>query len=293
MKKFLLVFILVFSLSFFCGCSRAQTPQIKDDFVVLGLENFSNGRMVQSLRFSCNGKRFDEKNAPLKEKLEFRQNLVDMISEIRNQFLFSFALTYVQNPNDEYKINSGVILSPATYDEKNDSVGFNIIFTSLGAWNYYHKSGEEQEVKAENTCGNIFYRKVVSNGENPYLSVNSSGDSAMEIYKAKYLSALKGLSIEEEVKSEYAPQFIYNYATPQQAVKSNSDLMYRGREGLYHHVWIVEEGDKAEDNKITLSITYVFKAWWIFFALLIILSVCLISIIIVKIKDTKLIKKPR
>lgn len=293
MKKFALTIILIFSLSFFCACNRQDQVSIGDDFIMLSLEQTSNGGMVQSIRFSLNSKRLNSLSSSLQEELTFRKNLIKEVEIIRNEFLFTYAIKYVKNPVDEYKINKGVILTDVVYQEKGDYVGFDIYFTSSGAWNYYNSSDtidNENSNKPTNNDGNLFFKRTKNKGAFPFSAIVKTENEtklAGEIYKERFLSSAKGLSFEQKLREEYNCQYIYNYATFYKKLKSDSQLQYYGNDKKYHHVWVVDEEKLTEESSMTLSITQLNRGWWIFFALTIPLAIAMNCIIIIKIKEKK------
>ncbi len=295
MKKLFLSFILIFSLSFFCGCNKTSSPQIRDNYIMLSLEQSSNGGMTQSIRFGVDSKSINKMASSLKEEITFRRNLIEEVNEIRNEFLFSYAILYVKNPVEEYKINQGVILTDVCYNEKGDYVGFEMIFTSSGAWNYYHpsSSSNDKEESKPKRGGNIFFTKSSSHGLFPFSAKINTGEEKLvgNVYKDRYLSSADGLSFESKLKDSYQPQFIYNYATYSQRLKTNGNLSYHGTDNKYHHVWIVDGDKLTSENQIEISLTIINKGWWLFFAVGIPLSACGISIFIVKFKQKRKIKK--
>ncbi len=319
MKKIVLIFILIFSLSFFCGCEKEKEVEIGDNFIMLSLEQSSKGGMLQSIRFSCNSEFLNEVSASMKEELEFRKNLIKEVEAIRNEFLFSYALKYVKNPIEQYKINQGVILTDVTYQSRGDYVGFDIIFTSTGAWNYYNSSlknegkpeenpdNSQDENQGENEDNlqkepskvyqdNLFYKRIINKGTFPFsatIQVENEQKIVGQIYKDRFLCAAKGLSFEKKLIENYQPQYIYNYTTIYQKLKSDAQLQYYGSDNKYHHVWIVDEQNLNSQNAMTLSITMINKAWWIFFAMIIPLVTAFILILIIKIKNRKPISKKR
>ena len=283
MKKIFLVLILIFSLSFFVGCGQTGEITIGDDYIMLSLEERSDGKIVQSMRFSLNNKKINGIALSLKEELDFRRNLIKQVSEIRNEFLFGFALTFISNPCDEYKINQGVILSEVTYNENNDTIGFDIYFTSAGAWNYYHKKDPADDKKPSQN-GNIFYKRSVSKGLFPFASKTKIQEEEImigKVYKNRYLAAAKGLSFEANLKEDYRPCYVYNYSTPLSRIKSNANLVFRGIDRNYNHLWVVEDDNLCDQNTLSLSLTFIYRGWWIFFATFLPLSVCAIAILTV------------
>ncbi len=298
MKKLVLAIILIFSLSFFVGCQKQEKINISDNFIMVSLEQASNGGMVQSIRFSLNETMIKDISASLQEEVNFRRNLIKQVENIRNEFLFGYALKYVSNPIDEYKINQGVILTDVSYQSSGDFVGFEVVFTSSGAWNYYNFSEktDDEISQSKKYNGNIFMKKIVNKGIFPFsaqVKTEKGQQMVGEIYKERYLSAAKGLSFEKKLGEIYDCQFIYNYGTMSQKLKSDAKLQYYGNDKKYHHVWIVDDDELKTDNTMTLSITQINKGWWIFFALLIPVFTSAVTIIIIKFKNRNVKSKKK
>lgn len=283
MKKFALIFILIFSLSFLCGCNnQSQKAQISSNYIMLSISQNADGSSTQSVIFSVNSDFLRKNTNNLQEEFVFKQNLINQVENIRKEFLFSFALTYMANPNEEYKINKGVLLSQVGYNAENDYVGFEIIFTSLGAWQYYHTSSSESQTQKDKNAnnGNIFYSKVKSSGIFPFSSILNDNLKVGERYKNCYINASKGLLFENAITKDYNPNYVYNYSTYYSRFHSNADMQFKGSDNKYHHVWI--EDDLNESKEVILSVITIKKGWWIFFALLI--SLVGMTIVIIHVK---------
>lgn len=281
MKKSILSILLVFTILFLGGCTQQKNVEISDNYIMLSIDQNTKGSTKQSIVFSVNSSflRINSKN--IAEELKFKQNLIKNVEELRNEFLFSFALIYMQNPIEEFKINQGVLLSQVGYNSQNDYVGFELTFTSLGAWQYYHSTNNSQEKEEKNKKnGNIFFEKQYSEGIFPF-SANINHDLKVgDKYKNCYLSALSGLSFENITVENYKPDYVYNYSTYYPKFHSNADIKFRAQDNKYHHVWI--ENNLNQTSNITLTNYIIYKGWWIFFTLLICLGGMVLAIIYVK-----------
>ena len=286
MRKFLLIMILIFSLSFL-GCSRQDIKKLDaEDFIMLSLDVSSNGRAMQSLDFSVNSDRL-EKLGSGEEKSKFISSLTDVVERLRAEFLIGFTIFYIQNPCEEYKINKGVILTSAVYSQESDSVGFNIIFTSIGAWNYYHNSGQGGGEKKEN----IFITKNESIGSFPFSSkANLSENETIyvgEKFRLKFLEAAQGLSYENKLGELYKPLLIYNYSTYYSRLHSDADYQFVDANGHSHHVWTVESENLSGDNKIIIYSYQINAGYWQLFILIFALVFVVILYLILNFKNIK------
>ena len=279
MKKIFLTFILIFSLSFLGGCGKVNDVEIDKNYIMLSISQNANGTTNQSLAFGVNSDFLRQYSKSIQEEMIFKQNLIKEVETLRNEFLFSFALTYMNNPQEEYKINQGVLLSQVGYNADGDYIGFEITFTSSGAWQYYHPNKENPNENSQKNSkkGNIFYSKQQSEGIFPFSAQINEELKVGEKYKNCYLSALKNLSFADKVKENYHPDFVYNYASPYSKFHSNAQLTFKGTDNNYHHVWIEESLEDCQNIKLNVYLIY--KGWWIFFTLLISLFVMTIAIV--------------
>ncbi len=278
----------IFSLSFLFGFAPKPLKST-DDFIILSLDTSSNGRTTQGVYFSINSKRINNISSSIKEEINFKNNLKKQVETIRNEFLFSFALTYLQNPIEEYKINQGVVLSPVAVNADADMIGFQIIFTSAGAWNYYHQSNGGQSANGRD---NIFLSKISSEGLFPFSAEVKTSETqtitAGERYKQMYLSSAEELSFKGQLQEEYNPTFVYDYSSFNKKLRSNANAKFADNNHHYHHVWAETDCQKAE--KICLYYYNINKGVWIAFATALPLLGMGITIAVIKHKENKLKK---
>lgn len=268
MKRILLVMVLIFSLSVFTGCNEENRTDV-DNYIMLSLDVSSNGQVIQSVNFSVNSDVLDSLGVDEVEKNQFIISLQEQISQIRTEFLMNFALIYITNPNEEFSINKGLLFSDVAYNATTDSVGFDMLFTSIGAWNFYHNSSQSSNPNQEE---GLFYSKNLSQGNFPFSSEINLGDGESiyvgEHYRQKYLQAMDGLSFSGRLEEEYNPTLIYNYSTFYSRMHSDADLKYTDDIGHTHHVWLVESNSLTGDNKITIATYQVHSGAWYLFALI-------------------------
>lgn len=282
MRKILLVMIFIFSLSIFTGCDNTSNIKV-DDFIMLSLDISSNGQVVQSIDFSVNSKNLENNNVDNVEENQFILNLKEQVSQIRQEFLLNFSLVYIKNPNELYKINSGLLFTNVVYNSESDSVGFNMIFTSVGAWNYYHNSSQSSSSNND-TDNNLFVSKNLSQGLFPFSAKINLGEGESiyvgERYKQRYLQALEGLSFENNLSENYNPTLIYNYSTYYGRIHSDADKEFLDSNGHTHHVWLLKSSDLTGENKISIISYNVHSGWWYILALIITLIVGIILFVI-------------
>lgn len=281
MKKVFVVLGVIFSLFLMVGCNDNQKIEVNNDYIMLSLA-FSEEGVKESITYSVNSDKI-KKLSKDNEYFDFLSNLVGEVEEIRKEFLFSLALKYLDNPNEEYKLNKGVVLTNTVYSSDSDCIGFNIVFTSLNAWNYYHQS-EKTDDKTESTNkGNLFYTKVQSSSIFPFSEkIKDEGQTIGERYRQRYLACAKGLSFEEKL-NDYKPDFIYNYSSIFSKLNSNANYKF-SQNNMYFHVWRVLYENLNQENNITFSIVTIGYGWWYLLLLVVVLFILAISLTIYFIK---------
>lgn len=276
MKKFFTKFsslfmILLFSFLFLPGFTSVSAAK-PDDFIMLSLNISSTGQVTQSLRFSVGSQRLDSLKENDGEKVVFLTNLLSSVNELRTEFLLSFTVKYIKNPNENYAINRGLVLTSTVYNDSSDTVGFDIVFTNLGSWKYYHSQDTDDESDSQTEpSGNAFISKNSSQSQFPFSGSMqiSEGQSVLvgQRYKDKYLSAAAGLSFEDVLAQQYSPSFVYDYATPFSRLRSDATEKVKDSAGNTHHVWVVKEQALSSDNSISLYQYQINTGWWYLTAL--------------------------
>lgn len=277
MKKLVLVFALMFSLSFFCGCS-GETMDFPKQYIFSGIENGSDGKIIQQLSFAVDSALIGKVASSQKEELEFKRKLIDGVGALRTQFLLNFALIYLNAPQEDCKIGDGVKLTPARYVEKTDCVSFEIIFT-VKAWNFYHSSPSDDSCEKKDS---LFIKKVTSEGPFPFSLPDNNGKTVAENYKSVYLKAGEGLSFKDEIADKYNPSFVYLYSTESHKIKTNAEITFENN-GKYRHVWI-KNYDQIDGSKINLYYYKINPPMWIACAVILPSLALIIYLVIIKVK---------
>ncbi len=246
MKKVALLIFMALSCCIFF-IQPAKLPA-SNEFILLSVE--SGQSITQSLFFSVGSSKL--KNSGHGDKIEdFKSQLTKNVQTFHDEFVISFLLAYNQNPKPEYAIGKGLIISKTGYHEKTDCVGFNIIYQTSEVWSYYHPSNEEEK-------DDVHYGFMItssSNGQFPFAATLSSGQKVGERYKAAYEDALKTCNIE----MEYAPDYVYDYATSSSYLKSDSEYKFQDANGLYHHTWMKKN---LEGQNISLYTSVANRGLW-------------------------------
>lgn len=292
MKKYSFIIILIFSFLFLSGFqNNSILYDTTDDFIVFALD-IGESQVKQMLYFSLD----EDKIISLSNEKDFeifKQNLKEEIVEIRNNFLFNYALTYLQNPIEEFKINKGVLLSDVTYNSDQKVIGFSVVFSSLQAWSYYNSNGNNSSSNVPSE-GNIFYNKKISNGKFIFSNkstMNGEEKTIGEIYAQKFINSSKGLSFESYIKNNYKPSFIYSYSTVFDKIKSNANYQFSNN-NIFYHIWTVEFENINDENLVSIYLLIINYGWWYVFAIFITLLFILLSFLIIKIKKNRKKRSP-
>ena len=279
MKRFFLcIFILVLSITFL-GCAR-ETNEVNVNGDCIGLSLTVCDEIVQTISFSVNSQKIRTEAKNEGEYQKFLKALIKSVDELRMQILFGVAMKYIQYPNEQYKINNGVLFSQTIYDSENDTVGFSVRFASLDVWSFYH-----QQNKGEQRVGNekLFVDKIENNSLFPFCEKDLNGTTVGESFLNRYTSAGSGLSFEENKKKNYSPRFVYSYIVPNLRIKSNADYKACFGEKACH-VWVIENTEKETEKMVSIWCYEVYTAHWLIALFIAVIFIVFISLIILKFK---------
>lgn len=257
MKKCLVFIVLIFSLFCFVGCDKKDNIEIQKNYIMIATRTSREGEVVQEISYGINLPLIKSLSKNKEEEISFISTLTTKLKKLRENYLFKFALKYLENPVDEYKINKGVKLTEAVYSSNTDSIGFKIIF-SKGAFSYYNKSQNESE---KETKKNLYINKDESNSTFIFSEEDSEYGNVGERFKQDYLSSAKGLSFEEELKNKYNPDFIYGYVTPYSQIKSNCNYFTKYNDDFYHF-WVVKNNFLINKNTIKIWVLQINYGFW-------------------------------
>ena len=254
MKKIVLLVTLMFSLFLFSACTPTSTFSLEGkDYIALSLDISSNGKVVQSLDFSLGSGKLSALGEDM-DKESFKQNLIKNVEQLRLEFLMNFSLIYVNNPVEDYKFNKGILFSAVTYDERQDSVGFDILFDSIASWNYYHNNSASQENGNKKL---YLFKKNTSTGVFPFSAKQQIGEDETvyvgDRYAGVYLSSAEGTAFAGRLEEEYKPLLVYNYSTFSSSLRSDADYKGKDNNGHSHHIWVVEQAELTGENIIRLT----------------------------------------
>jgi len=264
MKKVLIVFMLIFSLSFFCGCQQNEFDVMKD-FVYSGVTFNKDGSVSQSVGLSVNSEKIMSLTNNADITVQFQANLIKNLDLLRQKFLLNFALKYIENPIEKFKIGSGVVLSSTYYNQDADMVSFEMVFSSLSSWQYYH--GGISENAQEKQKMPLLICKKSSTSQFPFSGQDGQGQSLTEEYKKIFLSACKGLSIESQLAKDYHPSFVYCYGTYLEKIKSDCDYRIESQ-GTIYHIWSAKE-NQLEGKTTTIYYHLINFGNWLLIALVV------------------------
>ena len=223
----------------FFGCGKPEP--VSNEFVMLSVSTRGDGLIAQGLHFSVGTEKLKSAGATGQQIEQFKSRLIEQVKVFHDEYYLSFLLKYANNPNDEFKIGKSVIVTQPTYTKETDTVGFNILFSSQSAWDYYHGGTEQSQNTAKVKRG--FVISITQEGVFPFSAKLNNDYVAMRYINA-YKNALGGLAV------DYNPDFVYDYATQSTYIKSDSDYFFSDE--LYHHIWM-KKIDELENARITLS----------------------------------------
>ena len=268
MKKIIFVFVTLFSLFFLISSIQLNEREIdvKEDYIMMSM-NIQNNGVKQSIIWGID-ENFIIEQSSQKEFLTFCSDFISKVNDVRNEYLFSYALIYSENPIEDFKLNKGIILTDVVYNSKLHYVGFDVIFTSMESWAYYNNIDKNVTKNGRN----IFYDKI--DIKNKFIFSNGvieqKGKNKIllgEKYKNLYLDTCKSFKFGEKLKERYSPDFIYDYAI--QNLRLKSDSTYKVNNGnVYHHIWKISNSKLNSNNEICMQMYIFYYSDWYLTALL-------------------------
>ncbi len=280
MKKFAVFIVLILSCFMFVGCGQ-RLPS-SNEFILLSVENKASGQIVQSLNFSLGSEKLKENGVKAEDVEKVKAKLTKNIETFHAEFYLNFALVYNENPKEEYQLGKGLIFTDVAYNKQADSIGFSMTFTSNEAWKYYHESNGES---SGNEFEYGFMITTTSTGEFPF-SANIETSSGQITVGQRYMNAYLDALNFANVTLKYTPDLVYDYATAESRIKSDSEYYFADGE-LYHHVWLRSSETYKENNKITLRVVQANRGVWYVLILGVTLLGVGIAVTIIKLKDKK------
>ena len=249
--KIVFILLLIFSFFTFQAC-KEEKMTFEKDYVFIGI-SFDEDGVTQSINFGVNSEKIKKISENNSDYFTFLGNL-----NIRREYLFTFALKYMENPDENFMISKGVKLSNVIYSSQTDSVGFSINFPSIESWNYYHRtnSSSSESIKKKS----IFIDRTASKTQ--LIFCNKKDDVMLgETYRQIYLSSAQGIQFKEELT--YFPDFVYSYCSQYEHLHSNSMYKFSKGENNYH-VWKVKCQDLNDGCEVELWLNQInYGAWYI------------------------------
>lgn len=245
MKKIAL-FMMILTCCMFFGCGKSSP--LSNEFILLSISD-SGTYVSQALYFSVGTNKLKNQGLSEEQIAAFKNKLIKNVNMFHDEFYISLILAYNSNPNPLYQIGKAVVVTQTAYNEENDCVGFTILFKDKATWSFYHPTSNEE---VEPNLG--FMITASSTGNFPFAeNISSLNKTVGQRYMDAYTNALEGLEI------VYSPDFIYDYATSNRALKSDSN--YYLEDQLYHHIWLKNQNE-YKDSTITLYISQPNRGLW-------------------------------
>ncbi len=225
---------------------------------------YADGSVSQGFFFSLNSSLLKELGASESGIVLFSSSYSTKINHLRNLLVASFYSIYMQNPDEQFAIGDGGGLefgAVKLYDEQ--TIGFQMLFTSSEAWQYYHPSSNQgDKEEGEESGENIeFITTKTSSGEIIFSqNLSSTNQTVGEYLTNLYLDSCEQISI--NAQDIYYPLLVYEYGVSSSKIHSNADSIFYSELGLYHHVWQRTLDNYQSENQISIYIKQVNKQWW-------------------------------
>ncbi len=266
---------IIFSCCMFFSC-KPQEPK-SNEFIMLSISNDKSGQISQSLYFTLGSEKLKKNGFGNLEVENVKKELVKNITRFRDEFYLSFIITYNSKPDPNYKIGEKLLISSPSYNKESDTIGFSMIFKDMNTWNYYHPSSG-----GENDNTHIgFMIKTSSEGVFPFAAKFGEG-TVGERYMEAYTSALQTAT---NKSIDYSPDFVYDYASPLNAIKSDSE--YKLESELKHHIWLRKLSEYKENSKINIYTLQANRGLWYLTLLGVVILGLGVTLIIFKLQSKK------
>ncbi len=244
----------------FSGC--LSNAEISDDYIMISQGVYGDGKVVQEFHFSLNTQNLKKLGLQTDEIENGKKQLLSNIEIFREEFVMNFALLYQQaeEKKPQFALGNDLQISKTEYNSDLDNIGFSIVYENQEVWKFYNQKQNEETDETQDEQGIKFIIKETFSSTFPFAQEVQTSQGKLTVaqrYKEAYLKAFENA----KVKVNYQPEYVYNYATSYNKIKSNSDMKFVDSQGLYHHVWTRSEGDLAK-AEIQLSISTPQREWW-------------------------------
>lgn len=288
MKKIFFLFILLIAISLSSSGYVSSATEKSEQFIEVQTLSYNTGEIAQGFYFSTNEDFLLSLGANNEEVNLFLSRLRSNISKFRNLLIANFASIYLQNPIEEFAIGEkGGLIIQDVISKENNCIGFQLLFTSSGAWNYYHPNKSNNENNKNESEDLNFISKILSEGEIIFAQTLDYQQMTVGEYFIKmYIDAGEGII--DNLNENYSPQLIYDFAVGSSKLHSNADSVVYGNDNLYHHLWQRTIDNYKAASQLNLYYYKINQQWWYLTVILtgvaIVVVGCAFVLIIKKIK---------
>ena len=276
----LVMAILFLLTSFSIAPSFANAANYSGDYICISYDVNDESEVIWSLDFGGN---IDKRGLNEGEKADYRVRVQLLLQRLLDEKIQTLLSVYQNNQKEEFLPSETIKTSAPIYDQKTDSAGFKIKYSSVEVYKFYN----EKDTDRNEVYKNLLISKQIKESVFPFAEEveGKSGKTTLaRYYRNEFISACKGLSIENSI-AVYNPQFIYDYSSSTNRIKSNADLTYTDANGKYHYAWGETVNNINSSIIMSMSLTLANRGWWYLFAIAIPLVIMIIAIIAVKIKE--------
>lgn len=281
--------VLILLMPIFCGGnSSANASNFRGEYISICYSTTKEGYIKWELDVGLNSE--NRGLADDNEKQTYRMNVRIFVQELFEKQYEEYLTIFNANPIEQYRPEVAIVKKGnPMHDVQGDFVGYSFQFASVGAFNFYHNQNTT-DVKVSD---NLFLSKQVKREVFPFAKIveTANGEVMFANYlKKKMIASCEGLSNESQMLV-YNPEFIYDYQTSTNRIKSNADLKYTDATGRFHHAWGKRLNEITQESEVEISLVQPHRGWWYVFGGGIPLVVMAIAILIVVIKNKKTSKQ--
>lgn len=298
MKKLCAILILaiicIFGITFSACKERVIFPS---SFIMLAMVLDSDGSVTQDIEFSLQSENLKHLNTPSEHVNEIKNNFVEAMNMLRNEFYISFLLIYTLVPDPQFAISQNVAVGQVEIDKQADIIHFCIKYKNLKAYQYYqgaalsnNQSNPESNLLGKNNVKFVTRQQIegLFPFAAPYTDAAGNKITVGQRYQSLYRNCFNVTLPNDVVGQLDVPKFVYDYALPYSNIRSNSSTVVHAG-NLYHNIWI-KDVNNYQDQKIKLTSTTVNAGLWYLTLLVATIFAFGVGLLIIKIKNRQKIQ---
>lgn len=267
------IFLFVFLFMPMCKLSVSYGDEANnsDNYIAELRQSYVDGKFEKGLEVGID---YNSLHLESEELSLFKTNLSSALKEILNYEKNYITQIYNESEDKKYSPIEDIVFGEIEQGE--DYFYFGITFSSIEAYKYYYS-----DLISEINDGFLITSLKVKMVSPFNIVVDELNTTKSNFYLKKIYSACKGLSIEDSIKTNYKPKFMFDFVSGRSNYWSDCEGLYVDNAGYYHYIW----GTSKEFAEMNLHLNYANKGWWYLLGLTIPLACMGVSIVIILLND--------